>query len=180
MRGFLLIASFCTILTAISFADPTEAQLMAEAQRAYVGGDYDTATQLFTQVIEQDPQNTLAIQYLRNIRKALAGTQTTQQNPIKGVVIPQINFRNATFAAALDFFKQAAAKQSVTVSFVPNLPPEQLNRPITLNLTQVPFLTALDYLCQLDNSTYKVEQYAIVITPAPAAAADSTQPAPPQ
>jgi hypothetical protein len=180
MRAFLLIASLCTLLAAVAAADPTEPQLMAEAQRAYVGGDYDTASQLFTQVIEMDPNNTLAIQYLRNIRKALAGTQTTQQDPIKSLVIPEINFRSATFSAALDFFKQAAAKQSVNVSFVPNLPPELLNKPITLSLTQVPFLAALDYLCQLDGSTYNVEKYAIVITPAAAAAPGATQAAPPQ
>jgi hypothetical protein len=177
MRVFLRIASLCTFLAAVAMADPTEPQLMAQAQQAYLGGDYDTAVQLFTQVLELDPQNTLAIQYMRIIRVKLHGAQSTK-NPLKGLIIPRIDFRNATFSAALDFFRQEAAKQSVNVSFVPQLPPEQLNKPVTLSLSQIPFLDALNYLCQLDDATYRVEQYAIVILPA--AAAGTSQPAPPQ
>jgi hypothetical protein len=174
MRVFLLFASLCTFLPAVALADPTEPQLMAQAQQAYLGGDYDTAVQLFTQVLEVDPQNTLAIQYMRDIRVKLHGAQSTK-NPLNDLVIPRIDFRNATFSAALDFFTQQAAKQSVNVSFVPQLPPEQLNKPVTLSLSQVPFLVALNYLCQLNNATYRVEQYAIVILPATPASAPPPQ-----
>ena len=141
---------------------------MGQGTRAYVAGDYATATQLFTQVLETDPQNTLAIQYLRKIRAANAGAQPAK-DPIKALVLPKIDFKNATFSVALDFFKQEAAKQGVNVSFVPQLPPDLMNHQITLSLGQIPFLDALGYLCQLDNATYKVERYAIVIMPAPAA-----------
>ena len=175
MRAFLLVASLCTLLPLFAFADPTEPELMGQAQRAYVASDYDTATQVLNQVLELDPQNTRAIAMLRKIKLAQAGAAPTPKDSISSLVLPKIDFKDASFASALDFFKQEAAKQSVTVSFVPQLPAAQMQHPVTLNLTQIPFLDALHYLCQLNNADYKVEPYAIVIIPAAPAGAPAAQ-----
>ena len=169
MRASLLAAVFSLVVPAMAFADATEAQLMGQAQRAYLAADYDTARDLFTQVVELDPQNNVAIQFLRRIRIMQAGQAPTPgQDPLKQLVLPKISLNNASFSAALDFLKQAAAKQSVNVSFVPQLPEAQLQHPITLSLGQIPFLDALTYVCQLDGAVYKIDPYAIVITPKPA------------
>jgi hypothetical protein len=167
MRASLLIASFSLLLTLPDFADPTVPELMGQAQKAYIARDYETASELFNEVLQTDPHNTLAIQYLRNIHIAQAGMPKVAKDPIKELVIPQIDFKDATFSSALDFFKAAAAKQGVTVSFVPNLPEPQLEYKVTLNLSQIPFLDALRYLCELDHAVFKQEPFAIVITPAP-------------
>ncbi len=139
---------------------------MGQAQRAYLGGDFDTARELFGEVVEMDPHNTLAIEYLRNIRLREAGmAPAPAKDPVESLVIPRIEFKDATFSSALDFLKVAAAKQSVTISFVPQLPEAQMEHTVTLSLSQIPFLDALKYLCQLNDATYKVERYAIVILP---------------
>jgi len=169
MRASLLVALFCGLLPAIALADPTVPSLMGQAQRAYVGGDYDTATELFNEVLQLDPQNTLAIQFLRNIRLRQAGLPPAAQDPLKDLVLPKVELKDATFFAALDFFKQEAARQSVTVSFVSQLPPAQMQHAVTLSLSQIPFLDALHYLCGLNSADYKVERYAIVIIPLTAA-----------
>jgi len=169
MRASLLAVVFSLVVPALVLADGTEPQLMAQAQRAYLAGDYDTAKDLFAQVIELDPQNNVAIQFLRRIRLAQAGqAPTPAQDPLKQLVLPKVSLNNASFASALDFLKQQAAKQSVNVSFVPQLPDAQLQHPITLSLGEIPFLDALNYVCQLDGAVYKIDPYAIVITPKPA------------
>ena len=169
MRGSLLIPVLCALLPVIGLADPTVPTLMGQAQRAYVGGDYDTATELFNEVLQLDPQNTLAIQFLRNIRLRQAGLAPAAKDPLKGLILPRVELKDATFAAALDFFKQEAARQSVTVSFVSQLPAAQMQHAVTLSLSQIPFLDALHYLCGLNSADYKVERYAIVIVPLSAA-----------
>ena len=172
MRVSLFALLVCVLMPVTGFADQTETDLMAQAQRAYIAHDYDTAKDLFGQVIQIDPQNTLAIQYLRNIRQVQAGMPSPPSgDPVQSLMLKQVNLKGATFSSALDFFKQQAAAQSVTVSFVSQLPPEQMQRPITLNLTNIPFLDALTYLCQMDGATYRQDPYAIVILPASAAAA---------
>ena len=168
MRASLLVASLCTLLPIFAAADPTVPQLMAQGQRAYLAHDYETAKQAFAEVVEMDPQNTVAIAFLRKIRLDEAGQPAAPKDPLKDLILPKIEFKQATFSAALDFFKAEAAKQSVTVSFVSQLPAPQMEHMVTLSLTQIPFLDALRYLCTLNNAVYKVEAYAIVIMPVPA------------
>jgi len=164
MRAFLLVALL--LLPAISFADLNVPSLMGQAQQAYLGGDYTTAKELFGEVLEMDPHNTLAINYLRKIR-ALQGSPTPAASDLfSKLILPKVELKDAAFSAALDFFKHEAAVQSVNVSFVAQLPAAQMERPVTLSLSQIPFLTALKYLCDLNGAAYKVEPYAIVIVPA--------------
>jgi hypothetical protein len=175
MRAPLIAALF--LLPVSLLADGDVPALMAQAQRAYLGGDYETAKELFGEVVEIDPQNTLAIQYLRNIRLAEAGKPPAPKaDPIKSLILQKVDLKEATFSAALEFFRQKAADQSVTVSFVPELPAPQMAHTVTLSLAQIPFLDALHYLCQLNSADYKVEPYAIVITPLSADATPAPAP----
>jgi hypothetical protein len=151
MRIFLLGALL--VLPVIGLADATIPELMGQAQKAYVAQDYTTAKELFNEVLEADPHNTLAIQYLRNIHLAEASQPVAPKDPLKGLVIPQIEFKD---------------KQGVSVSFVPQMPAAQMERTVTLSLSNIPFLDALRYLCEQDNAVFKVDPYAIVITPVPA------------
>ena len=179
MRASLLVSLLCALLPVIAIAaDPAVPILMGQAQKAFVAGDYDTAKQLFSEVVQVDPQNTLAIQFLRTIRLHEAGAPAAVNDPIKNLVLAKVQLKDATFSAALDFFKQEAASQSVTVSFVPQLPAAQMQHTVTLSLSQIPFLDALHYLCGLNGADYKVERYAIVIVPAAAAADSAASPAP--
>ena len=177
MRAALLVALVVILLPVIAVADTGVPVLMGQAQRAYVAGDFSTAKDLFNQVLEIQPTNTVAIQFLRAIRVREAGLPpATNRDPLKELILPKIDFKEATFSAALDFLKQKAAEQSVTVSFVSQLPAAQMEHTVTLNLSNIPFLDALHYLCQLNNATFNVERYAIVIMPVPTAAALSPAP----
>ncbi len=146
---------------------------MRQAQQAYLSRDYDTAVQLFGEVLELDPQNIHAIQYLRMIRATLASQPPAPKDPTSGLMLPKVELKDATFSSALDFLKQEAAKQGVTVSFVSELPPAQAQEKVTLSLSNIPFLDALRYLCQLDNATYDLQRYAIVISPTPIGASSA-------
>ena len=181
MRASLLVA-LVSLLPVLALADPTVPNLMAQGQRAFGAGDYETAKESFNEVIKMDPHNALAIQSLRNIRLREAGiTPAPAKDPLKSLVLPKVELKDATFSAALDFFKHEAAAQSVTVSFVSQLPAVQMDHTVTLSLSQVPFLDALRYLCTLNDAVYKVERYAIVIKPVSAASSpvpDASSPAP--
>lgn len=166
MRLSLLVASLLMLSSLVGLADPDVPTLMGQAQRAYIAGDYDTSRELFGEVLQINPQNVHAIQFLRLIRLKQAGqAPTPAADPIQALILPKIEFKDASFSSALDFFKQKAADQGVTVSFVPQLPAPQMDHTVTLSLTNIPFLDALNYLCQLNHASYKIEPYAIVIRP---------------
>ena len=146
----------------------TAAELSTEAQRAYVAGDLEVAKEKFKLALELQPGNVTARNYLRmiQVRQAQSGAGGELEKKVRGVKIESVKFQSATFREALDFLKQQAAKQSVPVSFVAELPPEMVAKPVTLNLTNVPLLEALRYLCESVGAHYTIEKYAVVIRPA--------------
>ena len=148
-------------------------QLFSEAQRAYIGGDVETARQKFQTVLELDPANIGAKNYLRMI----AAQQKTDGNgqleaQLKSLVLPKVEFKDATFGSALEYLKQQAAKQSagkIKVSFVVQLAPEFAEtQRVSLNLADIPFTEALHYLGELAGVDFKIEQYAVIVKKKPA------------
>lgn len=178
MKTFLR-AFLCFLVFSIApcFAQ-TAQECYGEAQRAYMAGDLDTAKAKFKLVLEIDPSHKGAQNYLRSIlvqeRKSGSGGELLKQ--LQSLVLPKVEFRDATFDTALDYLKQQAVKQSggkVNPSFVTQLPAEFLaSQKVTLNLANVPFLEAVRYLCEQANVTFSVERFAVVVKPkAPAGAA---------
>jgi hypothetical protein len=163
-------------------------QVLSEAQTAYIRGDIEGAKRGFEMVYRMDPRNQVAINYLRLIKaqegKAPKGSDMEHQ--LATVVIPKIELREATFAAALEFLRQSVAKTTngkTAVNFVVNLPEESKNLPVTLVLTNVPFTEVLRYLGGLANVHFEYDKYAITVKPgsgaAPAAPAPAATPATP-
>ena len=142
MRAVLLVALLVPLLSLGVLADDSIPTLMSQAQRAYVASDYDTAKTLFNEVLEVQPTNTMAIQFLRAIRQRQAGMPSAPAKaPMKGLILAKIDFKDATFSTALDSFRQEAAEQGVTVSFVTQLPAAQMEHTVTLNLSKSRFST---------------------------------------
>jgi predicted subunit of tRNA(5-methylaminomethyl-2-thiouridylate) methyltransferase len=106
----------------------------------------------------------------------------SQEKALANVIIPKIEFREATIGSAFDFLKNAIAKASngaQSVNFVLKLPPELVNTAtITLNLTNIPATEAIKYISELANVEVAYDKYAISISPKGGAVV-STTPAPP-
>jgi hypothetical protein len=165
------------------FAQNTVSQALAEAQRAYYGGNLELAKVKFMQVLQTDPQNPTALHFLTTIRTqesatGSAGAQAGKQ--FKTLVLPKVEMRDVSLADALDRLKQLVAKQSdgkLAANFVAKLPPETIDQKITLSLVNVPFTEALKYLGELADVQFSFEKYAIVVKKK-AAAATAGEPAP--
>lgn len=91
------------------------------------------------------------------------------------IILPRIEFSDATIREALDFIKQRAAALDTTeqdpsrkglnivLKLMPGAPEE--NSRITLALTDVPLGAAIDYVAKAANLKLKVEPYAVLIVP---------------
>jgi general secretion pathway protein D len=91
------------------------------------------------------------------------------------IIIPRIDFRDATIREALDFIKQRAATLDTTeqdpsrrginiVLKVPADSPEADSR-ITLSLNDIPLRAAIDYIAKAANLKLKIEPYAVAVVP---------------
>ena len=180
MKPLQIVASTLVLafVTAV-YADETSTQiqqLLTEGQTAYMKGDIETARAAFEMVYNMDSRNTTAIKFLVKIKADKGALPKTVpiDRQLASIVIPQIQFREATLGSALDYLRNAVKRQSndkLAVNFVVQLPPEQLNtQTVTLNLTNVPFTEAVKYLCAVANLNYEYDKYAIKLKPKPDAA----------
>ncbi len=98
---------------------------------------------------------------------------------IDNIIIPSIDFEDATVEEAIEFLRQKAIEHDPMetdpsrkgISFIlrnkvaPGGIAEPAGSPITLKLSNVPLSEVLRYVTELAGLKYKVEPYAIVITP---------------
>ena len=153
-------------------------QLVAEGKRAYMNRDFSTAREKFQKLLEIEPGNTFGLQYLRamEIVEEKSGTGTPLAQQLKNLTIPKVEFRDATFRDALDALagRHREEEPRIKISFVLQIPEETQRKPVTLSLSNVPFLEVLRYLCDATGTQYVVETHAVVIKPTGAAAVSSS------
>lgn len=187
LQKFLLVAVSLGLASS-AWAEDLQ-KLLTEGQKAFMQGDMATAKRNFQLVNRADPRNPTAIGFLRQIAVAEKRNpgSVSSEGEYKGIIIPQIQFHDATFAAALDFMKKKVTELSggkKSVNFVLQIPPEQQNTPVSLTLSDIPFTEALRYITELVDAKVEYQKYAVVIKPktgaAPAseAKASPTAPAP--
>jgi hypothetical protein len=146
-------------------------QILSDAQTAYLQGDMVTAKRNFEIVIQLDPKNQVARNYLRIIQSQLAaapkGSQIEKQ--LSTVILPKVDLKEATLGSVFEYLRQQVPKVTggkSTVNFVIQVPDADLQtKQVTLQLTSVPFTVALKYLCDLAELQAEYQQYAIKITP---------------
>ena len=184
MKRTLVPLLLCFAATTLSFA-ADQPSTLTQAQKAYISGDIATAKALFEKVLKDDPQNPAARNYLKNILAAEAeipaGAKMEKQ--LQALILPKVEFKDATLDSALEALKQLASKASegkTVVNFVVQ-PGVNVSAPVTLHLNNIPFREAIRYVGELVGAEIVIDRYAILVKPkataTPAAGAEAT-PAP--
>lgn len=184
MKSLIPLVGFASLimLTVGAFAESTQ-ELLTAAQTAYMKGDIETAKKNFQAVTKVDPKNLVAIGFLRKI--AVEDSKKPQvnsmQKQLEKVMVPKVEFREATLGSSLEFLRQAATKHSegkVNVNFVQQLSDEQKLQPVTLALANVPYSEVLRYLGEVAKVEFVYDKYAIVVRPRSGTATAENTPAP--
>jgi hypothetical protein len=190
LQKFLLVAVSLGVASGASAAADIQ-KYLTEGQTALLRGDLVTAKRNFETASKLDPRNPTVIGFLKQIAAAEAKNPSSPSSEaeFKGIIIPQIQFREATLSSVLDFMKKKVSELTggkKSVNFVPQLTPEQMNAPITLTLTDIPFTEALRYVAETVDAKVEYQKYAVVIkgkggaAPAPVTKPSGEAPAPPQ
>jgi hypothetical protein len=173
LQTFLLIVSLCSV----AFAADLQ-RLLSEGQTAMIRGDVESAKRAFSMAYQIDPRNPVAVAGLKQIalQQGKGGGSAQVEKQLSALIIPQIQFKDANFASALEALKAkvtevSGGKQAANFVVKPGV---DQNTAVTLSLTNVPVTEALRYLAELANSKVEYEKYAIVIKPAGGASATTT------
>jgi hypothetical protein len=149
-------------------AGPSMSDLLNAGQRAYANGDLAAAKDKFTAALAENPKSAVAQNYLRMIAyREKQGGGDVLKRKLGAVKLEKVDFRETSLSTVLDFLRNKAGEQSVQFGFVNELPKEKIeSAKITLSLSNVPFLNALQYVCELAGAQFVVEQFAVKIKPA--------------
>lgn len=168
-----LLRFLLVVLTATAFSADLQ-RILSEAQTAMIRGDLETAEQNYRLAYQIDSHNVVAVAGLKQValQKAKTGAGASTEKQFAQVILAQIQFKEATFAEALDSLKKKITDASggkLTANFVVQ-PGVDGSAKITLNLANIPATEALRYLADLVAARVEYQKYAIVIRPASGAA----------
>jgi len=156
----------------------TDKATFEQGVRAFHGGDYETARMLLETVVATDPRNQAAQNYLRMIQ-AQQKAGNSLSTSLKKILLPKVDFQDATAREAVTFVaqqvgKQTDGKQTVNVVW---MVPEGVERRVTLSLQNIPAFEALKYIAEAASLQVEYDNFAVKIK-AKAAATPSagTQP----
>ena len=161
-----MILAAC-LLAAGPFSTRAES-LSTEAQRAFMAGDYETAKTKFKIILDQDPANRVAANYMRMIAnaeaKSSAGAALGKQ--LEKISVP-VEFKDTTLESALNRLREqvgTATGGKLQPNFV-IAPGVNRLTPLTLRMTNAPVSEVLKYIGQLANLKVTVDAYAVTLKP---------------
>ncbi|MEM9016515.1 MAG: tetratricopeptide repeat protein [Verrucomicrobiota bacterium] len=166
-----LVFLLAAILPFTAQAQSTQA-VFNQGVALYKQQNYVEALAKFEAVLRANPGYVYARSYANKCKVAIANN-TGPKNDIEGtlakIVIPQLNFTDASIGEVLEYFS-VRAEELTGGKFVPNFiykgtTDQRDNTLITLNLRNVPMTEAIRYVGQLSRTQFRYEEHAIVADP---------------
>lgn len=160
-RGFPLFV--LTLMCAATLSAETVQEIYARGVRASISGDDATARQLFQQVLAADPNNKAAAISLRRLEMA-AASKGDLKSRTEAMIIPKVDFHDASLNSILDYLPKLAAQQKGTLNIVRMFPKEYGDeKKITIQLASVPMSSVLEYIAELGGVTVEYDKSAVVL-----------------
>jgi hypothetical protein len=137
-------------------------------------GHYDEAEAQCLQALQQTPNDPAIKRLLTQIETERAqqrNASASLRRRIEGVIVPEVNVREASVSEVIDFLKEQAQTLSANkspVNVVWEAPEQTKTAKVTLSLHEVPLTDALKYVTESVGLHYRVDAHAIVIYRPPA------------
>jgi hypothetical protein len=183
MKLLLIVVS--TALATGAFAQEVS-EILTEAQRAYLRNDTAVAKEKFELVRKLEPNNRIAVSYLRLIaaaeakENAIKGPGNATETALKALIMPKVQFTESSLAESLEYLRQKGNQisgEKTPINFVMQIDDPTKARKITLSLSNVPFTEALRYIGDLAGVQFVYDRFAIVVKPKGPAPAVNAEPA---
>jgi general secretion pathway protein D len=99
-----------------------------------------------------------------SLANQMTGSEAITQK-LRTIIFPQVDFAGATLDEVVELLRVRSRDldpQGKGISFVISAPPEARNKPISLNLANVPMEEVLRYVSEMCGVTYKVDEHAVI------------------
>jgi hypothetical protein len=103
-------------------------------------------------------------------KAAMAKASMATAEKLKTIIVPKVDFEQTPLKEALTFLQEQSRlhdPEKKGVNFMVR-DPSVLDKPITLKLTNISLMTALQYACSLSSLRFTIEKHTVVLKPAKA------------
>lgn len=148
---------------------PSE-QLQHEVMVFLQASQFDLAEARVKQALLRDPNDPVALSLLKrvqDVRNEVMGRALRQK--MQEMILEEVHFTGAPVSAVVEYLQDETKRFSengAAVNIVLNVPQGIENSPVNLRLRNVPILEVLRYVCEATRLNFRVDQHAIVISPA--------------
>ncbi|MCX7885771.1 MAG: hypothetical protein N3B01_00735 [Verrucomicrobiae bacterium] len=149
-------------------------QLFLEAVMLSQAGLYEEAETRCRKILSQMPNQPTVKQLLdeiqqKKLQRGKPDPAAELKKRLGSIVLPEVHFREAAVTDVVEFLRQETKKYTpdkTEINFVLMLPAGDIPK-VTLTLRKVPLSELLRYIGILTGLQYRVDPYAVVLSPAP-------------
>lgn len=138
-----------------------------EQGRAYYNaGQFELAREKLAIVAAKSPNHVPTRAMLAQINQSLGANNATLRNSYEKIIIEKVDFDKVLLSEAIEAVRiltRKATDQKVTPNIILKSP-ELSDRPISIQLTNVPLTEVLNYLAQLTGSKLVYDKTAVLFT----------------
>jgi len=143
------------------------------ARQSYFKAAYDHTRSKMLSAVDQKwedpvPLTTQDVSVMFGARAAALGNEQGGREKItqklRSLIFPQVDFAGATLDEVAELLRVRSRDldpQGAGINFILNVPPESRNKPISLNLRDVPMEEVLRYVSEMSGVSYKVDEHAV-------------------
>ncbi len=164
--------SKCAETNATALTQAQLDELFAKALILYKYGRYDEAEAAARQILAQIPDNRDVQQLSEEIARARAASARTAgqtlglKNKLDGIVIPEVNVRDADVRDVVKFLQEESGRLSpdkTPINFVWLVPADEKLPHVSLQLQKMPLSEVIRYVLTVARLNYRVDPHAVVI-----------------
>ena len=119
---------------------------------------------------QSDPDAKAAMAKAAMAKAAMAKASMATAEKLKTIIVPKVDFEQTPLKEALTFLQEQSRlhdPEKKGVNFMVR-DPSVLDKPITLKLTNISLMTALQYACGQSSLRFTIEKHTVVLKPAKA------------
>lgn len=142
--------------------------LFQMGRSAYYKGDLEQAHQLLSQVAARQPNHFETKALLAQIRMKMKGGEGSLKKTYAGVTLSKIEFVDVTLEEAVEALR-SISKSASEGKVTPNViirDASLKDKPLSLQLSNIPLTDAIEYLARLAGARAVYEQHAVMLVSA--------------
>ncbi|TLD72718.1 hypothetical protein FEM03_01180 [Phragmitibacter flavus] len=169
IKPLLLLAALAAFISPLQGHAQNLQALYEEGRALYNAGHMEQAREKLRVVAARNPDHVPTRAMLAQIQQILGVDNTTLKNSYDKIIIEKIEFDNVALNEAIEavrFYTRKATDQKITPNII--LKSGDLgNRPVSINLSNVPLTEVLNYLAQLSGTKLTYDKNAAMFSEKP-------------